>query len=275
MRAILGTIALEPNRWTPYREPRTDLITTLPAIHAAGFDKLEIWQWHIAYRGLAAVRDLKERGDELGVSFPYIGAYPSFVGTGADHREQLRLQADVLDKAEILGTRNLKVMLGCGIKGSSITAAQMQLTVERFGTWFREAKTRGIAMCVELHGNTMFDPVEAGMAFMQAHPELGFSICFQAYDFADTDKALALADQFAGRITHIHLQAPRDGLYDLLEHGALDYRRLLPHIVKLNPATTMTLEFIKDCIPAGPPFDLELVLANARRDAEFVERVLG
>ncbi len=89
----------------------------------------------------------------------------------------------------------------------------------------------------------------------------------------------ALANRFAGRITHMHLQAPqpkeRGGMYDLLEDARLDYRTLLPHILRRNPGATMTLEFVKDCIQHGGPFDAARVLANARRDAEFVEGIVA
>ena len=114
---------------------------------------------------------------------------------------------------------------------------------------------------------------------MADYPEIDFTICYQPYDFIDVDKALALADQFAGRISHIHLQAPqspeRGGMYELLEEGTMDYRRLLPHIMQANPGATMTLEFVKDCIQNDRPFDIAPVLASARRDAEFVESVLA
>lgn len=278
MRAILGTIALEPNRWTAYHEPRTDLLEVLPQVRAAGFDKLEVWQWHVTLRCLSAIRALKGKGDELGVQFVYIGVYPSFTASGVEGREQMRIQADILDKAEILGTSRLKVMLGCGLRGGVASPEQIQLTAERLGGWYNEAKRRGIGMCMELHGGTMFDPIEAGEKFMRDFPALDFTICYQPADFADTEKSLALADRFAGRISHIHLQAPQfraDGvMFDLLENGTLDYRRLLPHIVRHNPGATMTLEFVKDCIRSVSDFDLAAVLANARRDAEYVEGIM-
>ena len=204
--------------------------------------------------------------------------YPAFHLDGAYAREQERLQADALDKAEILGAKALKIMLSWGLKASEVTPAQVRRVAKRFGRWHRMAKERGIAMCAELHGGTMFDPVEHGERFMQEHPELDFTICYQPFDFTDTDKAIALADRFAGRITHIHLQAPqapeRGGMYDLLEDGTLDYARLLPRILRGNPGATITLEFVKDCIQLDRPFDIAPILANARRDAEFVERVL-
>jgi len=278
MRAILGTIALEPHRWTAFKEPRMDLIELLPAIRRAGFDQLEVWQNHIALRPLSAVRALRAKGDECGVSFAYIGVYPIFTAAGLEAREQERLQADLLDKAEVLGTRRLKIMLACGLKGGEATPEQLRLVADRFGPWYREALSRGIRMAVELHGGTVFDPVEAGERFMRAHPEFDFSICFQPYDFQDTAKAIALADRFAGRISHVHLQAPqpreRGGLYDALEEGALDYRRLIPHLVRHNPGVTFTLEFVRDCIQKEAPFDVEKVLASARRDADFVEAIL-
>jgi sugar phosphate isomerase/epimerase len=279
MHAILGTIALEPNRWTGKRNPRYSLLELIPLAHSHGFDKLEVWQWHASTRFLKDMREAKAKADELGVTFPYIGVYPSFILAGIDAREEERIQADILDKAEILGTRALKIMLGVGLTGAAATPAQVRQTADRFGKWFRDAKGRGISMAVELHGSTMFDPVEKGIEFMRQYPELDFSICFQPYDFTDTAKALTLADQFAGRITHIHLQAPhpggKGGQYDLLEEGALDYRKLLPHILRRNPGASMTLEFVKDCVQNEQPFDIQPVLENARRDGQFVDRVLA
>jgi sugar phosphate isomerase/epimerase len=278
MRAILGTIALEPNRWTAFKEPRMDLIELLPAIRRAGFNQLEIWQNHVSLRSLAAIRALRAKGDEVGMTFPYIGVYPIFTAGGLEAREQERIQADILDKAEILGTHRLKIMLACGLRGGEATPDQLRQVAERFGNWYREAKSRGIQMAVELHGGTVFDPVEAGERFMQAHPELDFTICYQPYDFQDTAKAMALADRFSGRISHLHLQAPQPqdqgGLYSLLEDSTLDYRRLLPHILRRNPTATMTLEFVRDCIAKDSPFDVDRVLASARKDADFVESIL-
>ncbi len=278
MRPILASIVLDPNRWSRFKDPKLDLIELLPAIREAGFDKIEAWQYHLTPRSLAAVQAIRARADELGLTFPYIGVYPAFHFDGAPAREQARFQADILDKAEILGTPVLKIMLNVWLKGSDATPAQIALTAARFGAWYREAKSRGIGMCVELHGGTLFDPVDTGLQFMQDYPELDFTICYQPYDFADTDQAIALADRFAGRISHLHLQAPqppeRGGMYDLLEECPLDYRRLLPHLLRANPGATLTLEFIKDCIQHDRPFDIAPILANAQRDAAFVERVL-
>lgn len=278
MRAILGSITLDPNRWTKFKDPGVDLIKLLPEIQAAGFDKLEVWQWHVTTRSIAAVREMKATGDKLGIRFPYVGVYPWFILSGAEAREEERMEADVIDKAEILGAKAFKIMLGCGLKGGAATPEQLRLTTERFSRWYFQAKSRGLGMCAELHGGTMFDPVEVGEKFMGEHPELDFSICFQATDFTDTEKTMALADRFAGKISHIHLQAPqkpeRGGMYELLEEGTLDYRRLLPHILRKSPAATMTLEFVKGCIQLDKPFEVAPVLANARRDGEFVEGIL-
>jgi sugar phosphate isomerase/epimerase len=279
MKSILGTIALEPNRWTGRRNPRYTLQELLPAVREAGFNQLEAWQWHVSGRYLKDIREIRALADSLGVTFPYIGVYPSFVLEGPDGREEERLQADILDKAEILGTPALKIMLGTGLKGSDLTPALEARTVDRFGAWQAAARARGITMAAELHGNTLFDPVEAGLAFMARHPELDFSICYQPYDFFDPAKALSLADQFAGRISHMHLQAPQrnetDGRFGLLENSPLDYPTLIPSILRRNPDATMTLEFVKDCTRPCDTFNLSLVLQNARRDALFVDGILA
>lgn len=277
MNAILATIALEPNRWTGTRTPRFTLEELIPRAAAHGFDKLELWQWHVSTRFLKAIRTIRAVGDAQGVTFPYIGVYPAFLLAGAEAREEERIQADILDKAEILGATTLKIMLGMGVKGSAATPDQVALIADRFTPWYRAARARGIAMTAELHANTLFDPVETGLAFLDAHPDLDLTLCYQPYDFTDTDRALALADRVAGRISHIHLQAPRSkargGGYDWLEEAALDYRRLIPHLLRRHPDATLTIEFVKDCLQPAAEFDLERVLENAARDGRFVESV--
>lgn len=47
---LLGTIALEPNRWglaDPGGRPRTDVAPLVPAIAEAGFDGIELWERHL------------------------------------------------------------------------------------------------------------------------------------------------------------------------------------------------------------------------------------
>ncbi|NQU10138.1 TIM barrel protein [bacterium] len=278
MPLILATVALEPNRWSADHHPAGRLLELLGPVRAAGFDQLEVWQWHATTPSLAALREIRARADQLGVRFPYLAAYPKFHLDGEDARAEEHTQQELLERAEILGCRALKIMLGAGLKGGDATPEQLTLTADQFGRWYQAGKDRGLAMCAELHGNTMFDPVEAGERFLAEHPELDFTICFQARDFTDTAGALALADRFAGRISHIHLQAPHGrhggGGYDLLADGTLDYRRVLPHVLSKNPDATMTLEFVKDCLQPAGSFDLDRVLANARQDQEFVEKIL-
>ena len=278
MRTILGTIALEPNRWTGKRNPQFTLCELLPLVKKAGFDKIEIWQWHVSGRYLLDIREARSRAEDLGITFPYIGVYPAFLLEGPEQREEQRIQADILDKAEILGTPSFKIILGGGLKGSTATAEQIALTAERFGQWYGMVRARGITITVELHANTIFDPVECGITFMQRCPELDFSICYQPYGGMDTDSAMALADRFAGRISHMHLQAtqPKEqgGKLCLLAEARIDFRKLIPHILRRNPRTSMTLEFVKGSIQDDQPFDIQLALANARLDGMFVDAVL-
>jgi len=276
-RVILATIALEPNRWTGRRNPRYTLQELMPLARQTGFDKLEVWQWHISHPYLEEAREIRQQADRLGLSFPYIGVYPRFHLHGPEAREEARLQDDILDKAEILGTPTLKVMLAAGLKGSNATAEQLSLVAERFGAWYQNARSRGIGMVAELHAGTLFDPPDVGIAFLNRFPDFDVGICFQPFDFTDLDGALALAERFKGQIRHIHLQAPQKESkgYVRLAESPLDYRRLLSPILRDNPGATMTLEFVKGCVQEDGPFTLAHVLTNAQRDAEFVESLLA
>lgn len=274
-RAILGSIALEPRRWTSIpRYPAMTLHYLLPHIVKAGFSRVEAWQWHVTQPTLDELKIIREQADELAVTFPYIGVYPSFhMEDGPDAEAQHQICMDLIKRAGILGTKGFKIMLG-NRRGSEITPEEQERHDRRFSKWYRACADHGIRIYAELHGGTLFDPWEYGKNWLDNHPELDLSICFQPFDFTNLDVTLALADIFAGKIGHIHLQAPGKNGYTLLKDCPLDYTVLLSKILRDNPTATMTLEFVRDCIQSGP-FDLSLPLNSARMDAAFVEAVCG
>ena len=48
MRLLFNTIMLEVNRWAADKTPTRPLADLLPAVAAAGFDRLELWQYHVS-----------------------------------------------------------------------------------------------------------------------------------------------------------------------------------------------------------------------------------
>jgi len=247
----------------------------LPHIAAAEFDEIEVWQWHATTPSLPELEIIREQADVLGVSMPYIGVYPVFHLEDGEEADQCQAELmDLIDRARILGATGFKLMLGRR-KGHDITPEEQTRHDTRFGVWYDACVAAGIQVVAELHGGTLLDPWEYGKKWLQNHPEFDVKICYQPYNFGDMDAALALADEFADRIVHIHLQASRDGKHVLLQNAPIDYARLLKRLLEHNPNATMTLEFVQDCIQNNQPFDLILVLQNAKTDAAFVRNLVA
>ena len=79
MQLLLNTIMLEVNRWTADKALTQPLAELLPAIRAAGFDALEIWQYHISRLDDDEFADLKSRLDDHALQTVALGAYSSRV----------------------------------------------------------------------------------------------------------------------------------------------------------------------------------------------------
>lgn len=272
MNAILATVALEPRRWMMPRYPAMTLHYLLPHIAAAGFDAIEAWQWHVSRLTIEETHLVKEAADALGVSFAYIGVYPQLHLPEGEEAQMARTELfGLIERARILGVTRFKIMLGMR-KGAEITPEELARHNQRFAEWYAACDAVGISMVAELHGNTMFDPCECGRQWMAEHPEYAMSICFQPYDFSDTDEALRLADSFAGQISHVHLQGRKENAFSLLEDADIDYARLLPAILEKNPSVTGTIEFVRDCTAPGA-FDVTRMLAYASQDREYIAHI--
>ena len=283
VNVTLNTIALEPNRFTSEKIPHLDITELLPKIADAGFTAIEMWQFHISGKTLDEVKAVRQLGDSMGLSFPVIGAYPLFHLEGEDAEKEKAIQMGLIERAEILGSPLIKMFLG-KIKGSEITPEQIQLTEERLRSWTTAAKARNIRFCAELHDKTLFDPEETGEAFLARNPDLEMAVCYQPYDFQSTNAGLALADRFAGRIIHVHLQGHGpDKEYPIpwgqnlcsLEESAIDYSRLLPRINKANPGVTYGIEFVRGGMGPAEELDYDVALAEALRDKLFAEAILN
>jgi len=282
VNVMLNSIALEPNRFTAEKTPHLDVTKLLPMIAKAGFTAIEMWQYHISGKTLEEVKAVRQRGDSLGLTFPVFGAYPVFHLEGEDAEKEIASQMGLLERAEILGSSVIKMFLG-KIKGSEITPEQLKLTDERVGSWTAAAKARNIRFCAELHDNTLFDPEETGEAFLAHNPDLGMGVCYQPYDFQNTDACLALADRFAGRIIHVHLQGhgadnghatPWGQNLCSLEESAIDYCQLLPRINDANPGVTYGIEFVRSGMGPAEELDYNVALAEALKDKVFAEAIL-
>ena len=271
---LLNTIALDPNRWTPAKQPYTHLETVLDRVVASGFRQLEIWQYHLSTLDAAAMDALTAQIQRLGVEVPIAGIYPALHLEGEAREREWTELALTVERAQRLGTGAVKMFAGCLGSGEA-----SEDEVERSIAFTRQlvglAKDRGMTLIAEAHPDTLCDSVDATHSFLEAVGHDALAVCFQPYDFASTTQTVADYRALREHVVHVHLQGRRREEMSLLEEADVDYTVFLGELVADGFEGALSIEFVKDCVVPDPAeFDLDLVLANARQDADFVASVM-
>ena len=270
MEILLNSIALEPNRWTENQVPYFRLESLLEPIAGAGFDKVEIWQNHVATLSENEVHGLRDRAEELGVSFPVIGMYPAFHLAGDDRKKEIERFDEMLARARTLDTGIIKLFAG-SLSSQASSAEQWQRSVGFVKEILDRSERTDVSFTLELHGGTLADSPESLLRFMDDVGSERVGVCWQPYDFADTEAALELYDRLRQRVRHLHLQGRSGDKMQLLEESDIDWERVLTHILAGGFDGIACIEFVRDCIVDSPEkLQLDTVLLNAARDREFV-----
>ncbi len=271
---LLNTIALDPNRWTPTKQPYTHLETVLDRVVESGFRQLEVWQFHLSTLDAAGVDALVAEVRRLGVLAPIVGVYPALHLEGAARDRQWNELVLTIERAQRLGTTAVKMFAGS--LGSDVASAA---DVERSVAFTRQlvglAADHGMTLIAEAHPDTLCDSVQATLGFLDAVGSDTLRVCYQPYDFTSTTQTVADYRALRAHTVHVHLQGRRNDAMSLLADADVDYAVFLNELVSDGFDGALSIEFVKGCVVADPSeFDLDLVLANARRDADFVASVM-
>jgi len=274
MKVLINSIALEPNRWTKDKVPYFRLEDLLEAIAGAGFGAIEVWQNHVATLGERAVCGLAEKGRKLGLTFPVIGMYPAFHLTGRERQEELARFKTMFGAARTLGAGVIKMFAG-RIASADITARQWDLSVGFVRDVLRSAGEE-MLFTVETHARTLADSPRSALRFIEAVGSERLKVCWQPYDFTDTEGAIRDFDALSEHVVHLHVQGRAGGEMALLEESDIDWRRVLSHIFASGFDGLLSIEFTRGSV-VEPPRELSVaeVLANAARDREFIRSVPG
>lgn len=273
MSLLLNTIALDPNRWTPTKQPYFQLIDLLPAFQEHRFHQLEVWQYHLTTLPEDDVDRLVERAQTLGIAFPIVGLYPALHNEGvAAVQEQQAMQAAVV-RAARLGARTIKIFAG-QLGSAAVDASAYTRSIafaQRLAGW---AADFGMTVTAETHPDTLCDTVEATLHFLEDVAAPNVKLCFQPYDFTDTERTLHDYGSLHAHVTHVHLQGRCNDQMCLLERADINYRRLFQALSETNFQGDVCIEFVEDCVVADPrDFDQEKVLTNVGLDRQFVQDV--
>ncbi len=269
-RILLGSIALEPNRWTATKEPANSLTDLLRAVSTSGFRHMEVWEFHINQLDLDEIANLRQLADDLDISFPALALYPDFLADEIDNQEYF---ADILDRCSTLGIERIKMFAG-NKSASDLSPAERDLSLLQMTSLVDEAALRNIAVSAELHQDTLCDTVED--AIITLNDMNGkMSICFQPLDFTSTEKTLADYNQLNKYVEHIHLQGRKDGEFSLLSDADIDYEQWLAALAANDYRGDYCIEFVRGCVvPTPDDFNLDAALITAKKDRDFLSEVL-
>ena len=274
MRLLLNTIMLEVNRWTADKALTQPLAELLPAIRAACFDALEIWQYHISRLDDDEFADLKSHLDDHALQTVAVGAYPPLhLDGGAGEVAAAELER-IVARAATLGATTLKIFPGV-VASAAADNAVWHRSLDRLRALAAHLGHSGMDLTLETHGNTLCDtPQSTARLRADLGDVANLGICFQPYTSQDTEQTLAFYDALAPAIRHIHLQnrTGADNACSLLADGDwYDCGQLLHRARARGFDGLLSLEFTAGLFPQeGRTFDPQTVIDNAIIDRQFV-----
>lgn len=268
---LLNSIALEPNRWTEDKIPYYKLDQILVPIANAGFNSIELWQYHVSLEGEKKINEYKLLADSLAVSFPVIGIYPNLHFRGAAKTRELDQIKRLLDYGDIFGAHLFKIFVG-SISSAEISNLEYGYSREFINEFLDLAKEHEAVIAGETHEATLFDSPASCIKFLADVNSPHFKICFQPFDLADTTRALADYETLSEQVVHVHYQGRRHGEFELLENSDLDYSLLTRYLIDKGYSGDICIEFVKDCVVNQPQeFQPDLVLRNAEHDRDLIQ----
>lgn len=189
---LLGTVAIEPNRWgtlTSDRQPVARLGDWIEPIASAGFDGLEVWDGH-----LAAVSDAEARSVLSGpLPVVVLNSYADF-GPG---EEAARSRDRAAEWATRANSRAVKFNVGNDPDQESAYA-------ERLAHWLDRLPADTVALC-ECHQGISIaeDPMVAARIFERAGSPARVQALVHTHDAPDLVRAKF--DAYGDRIRHVHV----------------------------------------------------------------------
>ncbi len=248
---LLGSILLEPNRWTSDKQPTLRLSEWSDCIAAAGFDGIELWENHAVTLGPAEVMRLAVGQ----LRCPVFNCYLDFAHYEADRWEAVA--------AAIGRLRSSGVKWNFGANPSNV-AVEMQ-GVRRFA----DMVGPDVRMLCECHPGTVAETPETAAGLLD---ELGPPDRFAAitHSARTQSEVQAWFRHLGPRIQHVHvvLQNEVRSAVDA-RPDALDSLR---EVWRLGRQCSYTLEFTRGI---GTATDVpDVMLSRASDDLAVIRRVL-
>jgi len=253
---LLGTVALEPNRWgaiSPDRAPAMTSADWLAGAEAAGFDAIELWENHAA---LASDDEIAR----IAASRLPVAIYSSYASF------------DEPDDAARDGVAGWVGRLGCEAVKFNVGGAadQTERYIERLGRFAAKLPPSVRAICECHQGTVAEDPAVAARILEAAGPADRMQALVHLGD--DPETIDGLFDALGERIRHVHVNFLRQGS-PVLADIADDVRARVARLRSRGFSGSYTIEFVNGV--AGEADRPEKTLAAAVRDLALLREVLA
>lgn len=263
MNLLLHTIAFEPARWTPRRVSRP-LPELLPAIAAAGFRELEIYEPHLGVEAESSgIRDAFER---LGLVPVILSSYLNLNPAETADAALDEGIAKLAQRIAFYGFRKVRLFPGPGIKPADEGATA--IFMERLHRLL--PRIPPVEVLLETHDGSLADDPALLVRLMGQVPS-NVGLLYQP-TFFTRQSAL---DQFRIQkpfIRHLHLQNRNPDLsFATLREGVIPWPEILAEI---GDKAGATVEFVPEGICPEEAFDLQATMRQAREETDYVGTLL-
>jgi len=270
MQILLNTIMLEPKRWHSPKSITVPLIKLLPDIKKAGFNKLEIWGYHIWNMNEDEISSLSEELKRRNMAAPSVGSYLTEQGSPR-RKEILNVAEKYLCLCQKFESKRLRIFYGSKNFEES-SQDYLQFIDQVFREIFEVGQNKGIQVMPEMHEGTVIGSIEGLQRVLEKWGENpNFGVIYQPYEFR-TKPALKALDAALGHIQSVHLQNRHNGHFAALPEGDIDYRQILRKLAVSGYAGPFVLEFTEGIISSSiENFDYRDVLNSATRDRDWLK----
>ncbi|NLF31474.1 MAG: TIM barrel protein [Planctomycetes bacterium] len=251
-KICIGTILLEKNRWTTDKTPTCRVSDWTGRFADAGFDGMELWQWHATKVDDAERRALTASPCPVAI----FNSYAAFDQAGAIDRNHAALLA------RRFGAKGVKFNVGNDPAGR-------QEYMEALRQW-RLLFDDDVTLLCECHPGTILEAPAAAKAFFDEAGVPGVGVIVHAFNAAGTLDAWL--DTFGPGVRHAHLQM-RDERNVIPFSAKPDVaRRSIETLRRAGYDGSYTLEFTAGTL--APDETVDLLWANALADKAFLEDLL-
>jgi len=251
-KIYIGTILLEKNRWTKDKTPTYRVSDWTERFAEAGFDGMELWQWH------ATKVDDDERRALTASSCP-VAIFNSYAAMDKAGTES-RTHAALLTRR--FGAKGVKFNVG----NDPAKRGEYLETLRQWRVLFDD----DVMLLCECHPGTIVEEPAAAKAFFDEAGVPGVGVIVHAFNAADALDGWL--DTFGPVVRHAHLQMR-------------DERTVIPFSAKPDIAASVierfkragydgsyTLEFTAGTL--APDETIDLLWRNALADKSFLEELL-